>query len=565
MKKLFSSLAVILALCGAAFAQTLPATYNAANFFWQGKVVSGNSATGTGTITFAMAGGGIGGITLSNGRTLSFDVVFKNLLPIVVDYGQAAAEYVTPTAVSFGNCPGGNVGAGVQCATISGSFSNTHGNNAVVVDGTYGLQTAINVASGAGGWIAIDAGWQSLVSTSPLNSPASANAIIAGLVPYSQVVIQDQRGGGAQLWTATQAAATIIATPTTLTSATVGIAVNGAASVPGLYTNAAAYHVCIAYVDVAGNEGPCSADFSFTPATGTTNSIGFTAPAASTGAVGWVPYISLTSGTYALSYRVPVTSSVCTLSKVESLLPACAVANTTYTQSGSGAIVSALTVNTARIWIGTGGTSTTSDYVGNSNARTSYLYAPSAHLGTAGVVAASLPFTGATAPATTVPAVLGTLQLPAGFMNYVGRTIRVCGLMKEAAAGSTSTIAQIQFLWDADGSNVAGVPVILGGPTITATMVTANADQLAFCQDLKTTVSGAGATAGSILAGYGYLAESYGAATTVAAAAGPTIGAAAVGSLNLAGEARLHVVYLHTTNTDGATPILQDLTVESVN
>jgi hypothetical protein len=40
---------------------------------------------------------------------------------------------------------------------------------------------------------------------------------------------------------------------------------------------------------------------------------------------------------------------------------------------------------------------------------------------------------------------------------------------------------------------------------------------------------------------------------------------AAVASLNLAGEARINVVYLHTTGTDGAGVILQDLTVEVLN
>lgn len=566
MKKLVSSLAVILVLSVAAFSQAIPGANNAASFLWHARVISGNSSTGSGTIIIAGAGGGAGGATLPNGRTLSFNQIFSTLTPVIVDFGQVNAEYVTPTAVSVANCPGGSVGANVQCATITATFANTHGNSADVIDGTFGIQSAVNAAAGTGGWVVIDGAWTAQFTTGPTGAPASASANIAAVVPFSQVALFDQRGGGAQLWTPTQAVSTVIATPATLTATTVGFGLNGANTTGGTYTGASTYHYCIAYVDIMGNEGPCSADFSAaTAGTGTTNQIGFSAPAASAGAVGYVPYISLAGGTYALSYRVPLTSTVCTLTRVETVISACAVANTTYGQSGSAAIVSALTLSTSRIWIGTGGTSSTSDYVGNSNARTSYLYAPSNHLGTAGLVSASMPFTGATAPATTVPAVLGTLQLPAGFMNYIGRTIRICGLAKEAAAGSTSTITSIQLWWDADGSNVAGVPVLLGGPVVTATLVTANADQWQFCQDIKTTVSGAGATAGSILAGAGSLTESYGAATTVSAAAGPTIGAAAVGSLNLAGEARIHVVYLHTTGTDGATPILQDLTVESVN
>lgn len=86
-------------------------------------------------------------------------------------------------------------------------------------------------------------------------------------------------------------------------------------------------------------------------------------------------------------------------------------------QVGSAAIVSALTVNTARIWVGLGGTSTTADLAGSSNARTTYGYEPSTHPSIPGVVDASSAFAGATAPASTVPAIVGTVQLPAGFMN----------------------------------------------------------------------------------------------------------------------------------------------------
>jgi hypothetical protein len=38
-----------------------------------------------------------------------------------------------------------------------------------------------------------------------------------------------------------------------------------------------------------------------------------------------------------------------------------------------------------------------------------------------------------------------------------------------------------------------------------------------------------------------------------------------VGSLNLAGEARMDFVWLHTTGTDGAGVQLQDLTVKVLN
>ena len=47
--------------------------------------------------------------------------------------------------------------------------------------------------------------------------------------------------------------------------------------------------VCYALVDIMGNEGPCSSDYSFTDTSA--KAIQFTAPPAATGAVGWIPYI----------------------------------------------------------------------------------------------------------------------------------------------------------------------------------------------------------------------------------------------------------------------------------
>jgi hypothetical protein len=184
------------------------------------------------------------------------------------------------------------------------------------------------------------------------------------------------------------------------------------------------------------------------------------------------------------------------------------------------------------------------------------------------VVTSFTAFAGATAPATTVPAIVGTIHLPAGFMNYVGRTVRVCGLVQEASAGSTSTITQFNLVWDADGSNTTGAGVLLGGPKTTSTLPGSAADQWYFCQNLKTTVSGAGVTAGSIQAGAGFLSETSGSAGTATATGwgnAPTIGAATVGSLNLAGEARIDIDYIHTTGTDGAAPTLTDLTFEVLN
>jgi hypothetical protein len=64
-------------------------------------------------------------------------------------------------------------------------------------------------------------------------------------------------------------------------------------------------------VDIAGNEGPCSATASFTNVTVKAIDVG--TPAAATGAVGYTIYLSLSGGTYAQAFQVPITSSICTM------------------------------------------------------------------------------------------------------------------------------------------------------------------------------------------------------------------------------------------------------------
>lgn len=456
----------------------------------------------------------------------------------------AETTVVAPTAAT-----GASAGPNPYFCSFTATFANAHNSGVTIVSGDGGLEEAINDAAlGAnGGIVTVD------------SSFGSTN--IASLVGYGNVSIEDLRGPLVQYWNLTPSGTTTVAAPATLTAVT---ALPSATPVGAYGTGT--YHIAIAYVDAMGNESQPSADFS--EAGLATGSFIFSPPAASAGAVGYVPYISLTSGTYALAYRVPLTSAICTLTKIETTIAACAVANTTYGQLGATATVTAITVNTARIWVGLGGTSTTADIVGNSNSRTTYAYTPSSHPGIQGIVPASTAFAGATAPATTVPAVLGTVQLPAGFMNYVGKTIRLCGLFTEASAGSTSTVTEVEFLWDADGSNTTGAGVIIHGPKTTSTLPGSAADQWYFCQNLKTTVAGAGVTAGSIQAGAGFLSETSGVngtATAVGWGNAPTLGNAAVASLNLAGEARIDITYVHTTGTDGAAPTLTDLTVEVLN
>jgi hypothetical protein len=517
--------------------------YYAPSYNYQTSVFSGGStAGGTYTITLFKPF-----VTLPGGRNVAIFNSNTAMPPITIGQG-AAKETVTPSSSS--GCNSFNQGVGSATCTVTATFTNAHGQGDVIISGTVGLQEAINDAqSHGGGNVVVDSIWAANGGTT---------ALLAAAIPYQNVTVQDKRGVQ-QWWSVGQGAATALATPATLTAVT---ALPSATPVGAYGTGT--YHLCISYVDIMGNEGTCSADFS--EAGLATGSFIFTPPAASTGAVGYTIYISLTSGTYALSYKVPLTSSVCTLTAVETTTAACAVTNATYGQTGATATVTAITVNTAMLAPNATTISSTTDYVPNPNARTTYIYVASNRVALPGVVSASLPFPVGVAAATTVPDVIGTLTLPAGFMNQVGKTIEICGYATEASAGSTATISDIQLWWDAAGSNAAGVPVLISTVPMTNTLVTAKTDQFAFCRTLKTTVSGAGVTAGSIQQMGGWYQNQY---TSSSVATVPLSvlaqGPAAVGSLNLAGEARIEVVWLHTTGTDGAGVLLQDLTVKVLN
>lgn len=549
-------LTMALAFASLGNAQNLPLSggaYVASDYGqWQGKVLSGPNTTGA--VTYVMQAGYI---VAKNGRSIN---PFSTTAPLLI--GTNNQETATPSTVSGCVAVGQN---SVQCS-VTITVVNAHGQGELIQSGTFGLQEAANDAqvSGqlfggpVGGVVVVDAFWASLGGT---------EAMLKAALPYQLVAFEDRRFGTPLLWTPTQAAATALAAPATLTAVTVGFGLNGANTTGGTYTGTNTYNYNCAYVDPMGNEGPASATFSAaTAGTGATNQIGFAAPAASPGAVGYVCYISLTGGTYNLSYQVPVTSSTCTLTKIETVTPACALTNATYGQTGSNLIVSALTVNTAPLHLLATTASTTSAYIGTPSGRTTYAYAPHSLSSAFGFTTPQQAYAISVAAATTVPEVIATIPVPIGFMNQVGRTIRICGKATEAAAGSTATVQNFEFLWDAAGSNTAGAPVIIGQLQLTATLVTANADNWSYCWAGQTTVAGAGVTAGSIMPVAGFLASTFGAG--VLGNTGVDVNVAAVGSLNLAGTGgntqRIHVVWLHTTGTDAAGVTMQGATVEII-
>ena len=537
-------------VAGERVAQQFAYGYGAVN---GASVALGNAATGTQTVTVCPAFR-----TTADGRQVQ---IFSATppTPVAFDVGFATAETVTPTSVSI-LAPGAvqGVGADQSCASITGTFNQLHGasqNVYQVRSGTFGLQEAINDAGRAGGAVMVGTDW------------GGTSATLAAAAPFPGVAIIDKRTGTPAYW-APLGGATTLAAPATLTALT---ALPSATPV-GTFT-ATNYNTCIAYVDILGQEGPCST--SFVDAGVATGSFIYSAPAASPGAVGYTIYIGLTgAGSTTLQYKVPlvtqpsvsgaypVSNGVCTLTNVETITPACSLANSTYGTTGAVATVSAITVNTSPIQPTSTATSTTSIYIPNPGGRTTYTYAPVSSIGALTVTTPNqLAFTIGAAAATTVPNVVGTINLAPNAMNVVGKRLRVCGELTTTA--STATIVDIQFQWDAMGQNTAGKGVLIGDLTATPAAAIATAGHATFCQDFLTTVASASATGGSInhVNGFG----SVGGVSLIAPGAlSDSVTPGAVGSLNLAVDSRINIIYLHTTGTDGAGWTLQNVSVQLI-
>jgi hypothetical protein len=594
--KSLNVIGVLLLTAACAFSQNFPgAQGNPSNltrpggvlyapaFFWSARVISGVTTTGSGTIIIASSSnGGAGGLQLADGTTLPLQTVFSTFTPITVDWGQGNQETVTPTAVSVATCPAGNLGVGgsMQCAYVTASFNNTHGQSAVVIDGTFGLQTAIDYANSlGGGTVTIDPAWSQMGGT---------DTLINAAIPFSNVTIADFRKNAPQNWTSLPSTTTLLAAGTTLTPQLACDATHQFCSDPTIAGSASwsgAVYGCYTLVDINGNESPCSSTQTYTSAASKAIDMGVSFTARTDNVVGWKPYLSVSGGTYVLAYSVPlltqptvllaapVSAGVCTLTTLETTTPACAIANSTYNQTGSTVGVSTLfkggmqftgypvVSNTLAPEIGS--VSATA-YNPSEEAHATYAYVPGNRVGVAGVQSEHIVFPITAAAQTAVGEVAGSIPLPANFMNYVGRTIEVCGLFVKTST-TADTLTKFQLWWDAEGSNVtAGTPVQLTNMQSTYATALAAAANFQFCQQVTTTVASTTATGGTITPGQGWLTV-----TQVAAGANPSASStnlvAAVGSLNLALPAHLSLVVNHATGTDGAGATLIGATLRVVN
>lgn len=540
-------------------------------------VVVGTSATGTGTITLQIAT-----VKLPDGRRIFPYNVFT---PIIVGNG-STQELVTPTAVS--NCYYLTTPGNGTCA-VTASFTYTHAFGEPVVSGSGGLAEAnYDAFLAGGGTVVIDNNWAAGINTGCSGCYASANAAIVAVIPFQSVVIEDERTGAPQNWTALPSTTSLLAAGTTLTPQAACDATHqfcSDANVAGSASWATAIYGCYTLVDINGNESPCSSTQNFVPVASKAIDMGVSFTARTDNVVGWKPYSSVANGTYALAYSwplltqptallaVPLSSGVCTLTTLETTTPACAIANSTYGQAGSTVGVSTLFKGGAQL---TGypvvsntlapeiGSASATAYNPNEEAHATYAYAPGNRVGIPGVQAEHLIFPITAAAQTTVGEVAGTFPVPANFMNFVGRTIEVCGVFVKTST-TADTLTKFQLWWDAEGSNVtAGTPVQLTNMQSTYATALAAAANFQFCQQVTTTVASTSATGGTITPGQGWFTVNQ-----VSAGANPSAGStnlvAAVGSLNLALPAHITLLVNHTTGTDGAGATLISASLRIIN
>jgi hypothetical protein len=544
--------------------------FYAPSFAWRGILISGNATTGAQTVTIA------GNFVTADGTTISNSVIASTLTPVIFDFGQGAQETVTPTTLTATTCPSGNLGIGsnsAQCLNFTGTFANTHGQSAVVIDGSFGLQTAINYAAqlgltpatgttnlGGGGVVLIDAAWAQMGGT---------NTIITALVPYSNVSIFDNRGGVSRYWNATPTGLAL-AVPTTLTSQAACDATHqfcSDATVAGSASYAGgALFGCVTYVDIMGNEGPCSltsASFNDVSA----KAIDIALPAASAGAVGWIPYLSLDAGTYAQAYQIPPSSTICTLSTLTPI-PSCAITNTTYGSTGSlfgknalftgGAQIAAISLNTGQHFPKLASTvQTTVSLTPMTNSSVTYSYAPSNRVGMCPGVSSwnatqEIAAGGISASSTTgIPMSMGTWTIPAGCFNFVGAEFRVSGKITWTDGGASDAMKVI-VAWDAAGTNTTTVPTTLCN--IANTHTNAAAAQTGY-YSCTVRILTTGATGTALVNGSGYFDIATGSAGVLIGGANDTA-VAASGSINLTVPGRITVRFSDTGATvTGAQPL----------
>lgn len=477
----------------------------------------------------------VGGTTLvPAGTNVTLTVAFG---VVVAGDGTQFMPFATNAKVNIGIGPNQDsvTPSAVTCTTpavynscsIVVTTTYAHGINDPISSATFGLQEAVNIGPGV---VALDKAWMTAGGT---------DAIITASSPLSSVYLEDNRGIVSRTWSMQPTTLTALATPATMTSATVVFT-----STTGTWAATASYF-CWTYVDALGGESPCSLTYTQTPTVNYTLTVP-TPPAASTGAVGWRMYAGITS--VALAYLLPIDSTHCTLTTLETVMPACSM-------SSGGTWSAAYLSTTSLSPLGLGVTATNNPVP---QGHTTFAYEPSGSIPSVFQTNYG-PFGTTTIASATASAVtpLGSFNLPPGYLNQIGRTVRVTGKIK-ATAGASSTLGIfVGMAWP--GGVTAGLPITVCNPVSGVVWATQPYTDVNFSCTMTTNAVGTTAI-GSIQPESWFIA-SYAAGTVVPVAADAS--ASAVGSLGLFAQDEF-TVYITPLVAADTTVQLMSLHIETI-
>ncbi len=530
-----------------AFAQNLPPTAVYARDYNYGAIQSAQANTytfnGPGACQYTPTGGSVNGLAnnffVFSGTQGATTVYFPTA---ILDATPTLSEIVTPSATTQGA-----TSCGFAATTV-----NTH-TSFQLQSGTAGLQEAIASAPQSAPLfdVVLDKSWYQLIAGLP--GPPTAASIIAALTGNTNVDIVDSTtapwtyyawngasyaavsaSGGAGFTSLTKIAApvaltTVAATCLTNLGGCITVGTTG-----GTIPSGAVYTLAATYVTANGGETLMSIDTAagatIAATTTATSTITVTSPAPETGAVGWRLYMTAASG--ATVTEILYANSCATLSTGQTVLNGvCAI--------GSSATITKIITGTALGPSLTGTTPAVSSAFPVSSGSSSPIlvsYPPFADQGTIA--------TGTTQP-------IGSINLPTGFLNSLGRTIRLCGTYFATANGTAGT-----YTLSTNLASVPGVTTTSLFTAITGTLTVSVSSNTEFCETWTTAKTG---TAGTI--------EVHGFATT------NLVGTTAVGSVSqdivhaVSSTADLtkqdQIVFNVTPTTTGTTALqLRQLTLE---
>lgn len=452
------------------------------------------------------------------------------LAPVLIaDVNGANSEVVTPGSyfVPTQNTCGVNM-----------SPANSH-TTFTLQSGTGGLQEALNSVGGPNATYAhviyLTPNWYSLVSgISSLNSTLAASvspqSIIGSVTGSASAILVDVTTTPATTysWNGSKYTASLgsgslsnlgvisytqVAAPAALSTSSTTSGIITTAASGGTIPASSTYRVAATYVDAGGGETLISTDSASTSTiqtgTGATNTITVTSPPALAGAVGWRLYVSAASGATGTEILyTPVCSASTSRIPLQTTFVAGTVCNI-----GSSATVTATVTGTAKV------PATGSAYIRTGESSGSFP-----------------PFTALGTIATTNTGTLGIINLPAGFLNSLGRSIEVCGNGNATNNATPGTLTLATTL-----ASIPGVTSITPFTAVSGTTTASAVVSFNFCVTYTTAATGATGT----LEAHGWV--SYGLAGTAVGTLSQDIIVAVSSTVDLTKQDQLAITLTPTT------------------